>query len=129
MSATRRPASFPARIYGALAVVAVAVWLAWALWPPKLRVTAPTLETGASKVTVSATVVNDTSAPRAVTVRLVFGFTTLPSESAPTIFRVLDSRDITAEVAAHSRATVSWEFDRPQKPLIFKADSHIVNAK
>ena len=129
VSAPRRQASFPIRIYGALAFVAVVLGLAWAFWPPKLRVSAPTLETGPGKVTVSASVTNDTSTSRAVTVRFAFGYSTLPSDYAPTEFRVLESRDVTAQVAAHSRETVSCEFSRPQKTLVLKADSRIVSAR
>ena len=117
------------RLYGALAVVAVAVSLAWAFWPPTLRVTAPTLETGPDKITVSATVTNNTSLSRAVTVRFALGYTTFPSDYAPTKFVVFDTRDITAQVPAHSRETVRCDFSHPQKPLPLKADSQIVSVR
>jgi hypothetical protein len=51
------------------------------------------------------------------------------TESAPSRFQKIASREIVADVEAEATQTVTCEFAHPQKPLPFLADAQIVSQR
>ena len=82
--------------------MAVVLWLAWSLWPPQIRVTRPTVDVAPDKIIVRTALTNRTSATRAVTIRFDFGYQTLGTDYAPSEFRLIASRELTAEIDART---------------------------
>jgi hypothetical protein len=125
----RGKANFPFRLYVALFSVAVVLWLAWFLWPPQIRVTRPTVDIAADKIIVTTALTNGTSAIRTVTIRFDLGYQTLGTDYAPGEFRLITSREVTAEIDARTTKAVSCEFPPFQKPLPYRSDAQIVSRR
>lgn len=127
MGATKT--NFPARLYGALLLAALLVWLAWSLWPPEVRVTRPTLDIQPERIVASTELTNRGSNARYVTIRFQVGYRVMGTESAPSRFQIIASRDVAVAVGASATQSVTCEFTHPQKPLPFLADAQIVSQR
>lgn len=122
-------ATFPFRLYGAFLLVAVALFLAWFLWRPQIRVARPTVELSEDKIVATAVVTNATSTGRSITIHFVLGYETMGTDYHPSEFRLLESRDVSAHVGPRTTERIQCEFARPSKPLPFRADAQIVSVR
>ena len=129
MSLTRTKATFPLRLYSTLMVAALLTWLAWYVWRPPVRVTRPTLDVSSDTIVASTQLTNGSSRPRSVTIHFELGYQVMGTESAPSKFQLIASRDVPAEVRARATQTVSCEFPHPHKQLPFLADAQIASLK
>ena len=127
MAATKT--TFPFRLYSALLVAALLVWLAWCVWQPEVRVTRPTLDIGSETAVVATHLTNRGSNARAVTIRFQFGYQVMGTDYAASRFQVLATRDVEAEIDANTTQTVTCEFTHPQKHPHFLADAQIVSLR
>jgi hypothetical protein len=125
----RAKANSPVHLYAALVVAALVVWVVWSLWPLQVRVVRPTLDIASDKIVASTLLTNGSSVPRSVTIRFDLGYQIMGTESAPSEFRVIASREVAAHIAARTTETITCEFPRPPKPLPSRADAQIVRQR
>jgi hypothetical protein len=122
----RKP-TFPFRLYGALFVVAIALFLAWHFWRPQIRVARPTVEISPDKIIATAAVTNATSTGRSIAIHFVLGYETMGTDYSPSEFRVLESHDVSVRLGPHTTDRARCEFARPPKPFAFRADAQIAS--